>query len=214
METINIGLLLSTDSNYNQIKELLVEANGFTERFTVYHPNQAFTMMKQKPIDLLLVSDMALGNSCFREVASQVGKTKIVVVLEAHKEHPPVAFLMFSMVHILTSALMFSSVLRHAVLGGVAYCTHISNIIKSHGTTLISPSECGLTQRHIQVLNEYLVHLSHKVIAEHLEITASTAKSTMQTILSKLELTSISELITFLRVNHWCNLATGEVIWF
>ena len=39
METMKLGLLLSNDSNYNQIKDLINHTNGCEEQFVAHSPN-------------------------------------------------------------------------------------------------------------------------------------------------------------------------------
>ena len=138
----------------------------------------------------------------------------MVVMLESQRDHPPAAFLIFSMLYPNSSPELFRSILSHSVLGGVAYGNSLSRVIKSHGDGLKAPSSFGITQREIEILNEYLIYHSQKHTALHLDIAISTVKSTMQKILFKLNLSSFSQLIPFLRAQHWCNLNTGEVIWF
>lgn len=214
MKTIKVGLILSTQSDHDAIKELVYKSVGTKERKLLYHLNDAIGLVKSGVVDLLVVSDKILNNHHYELITSHSGLVPIVVVLESHPANPPAAFLIFSLLHTNTQANIASSIFHHTMLGGIAYDEHISKLIHQHGNELKSPSSCGLSKRHVEILNEYLCSHSQKAIGEKLEIKSSTVKSTMNTILKKLELESYQDLIPFLRKHHWCNLVNGEVIWF
>lgn len=208
------GLVLSTNSNYDQIRNLIKQSSIVSEGFTSYKIADVGQKIIDYQIDILFVSDYQLTNHNFKLLGQLDRCVQVVIMLEAHALNFPAAFLPFNLLHPTLNFSLFESMVALIARGGHAYDSEIHEGLKKHSIDLSAPSDFGLTERHIDILNKYISAKSQPRIAAELNISLSTVKSTLQIIKSKLDLKSFSEFIPFLRKRHWCHFETGEIIWF
>ncbi|MCB0482518.1 MAG: response regulator transcription factor [Flavobacteriales bacterium] len=208
------GLMLSTNSNYDQIRNLIKRSSIVSEGFTSYKISDIEQKINDYQVDILFVSDYQLSNHNFQLLRTVAAKVEIVIMLEAHELNFPTAFLPFHLLHPVLSFSLFESMMGLIANGGHAYDNILHQAFRTHAIDLSAPSDYGLTGRHVVILNLYISSKSQSLIAKELNISLSTVKSTLQAIKSKLGLKSFSEFVPFLKTKHWCHFETGEIIWF
>ena len=209
-----IGLLLSDRSNYSEIRKALKGLENAEEVFTSYKFENLPVLAKEHDAQIVLVSDELLSNHNFQKLGELAQDVQVIIYIESNENYFPAAFLAFHLLHRKNLKPMLGAMIEFIALGGHGYDLTVRNGFHIHQQDLSSPSDYGLTPRHIEFLNGHLSSKTQEEVAQDLGVSVETVKTTLKTIRKKLGLLSFSEFIPFLRSKHWCHFESGEIIWF